>query len=323
MADIQTSTWSETAASNNSATPDGWPEGQNYATVNDCAREGMAAVKREWNRSHYTQSTGGSSTVMTLTYGAAPPAYALGIEFKFKVTTSCGANPTMNVNSLGAKKMFFVNNGIARQATTGDLVAGDVFNAFYDTTLDSAAGALVLQNASGAGGTVRLGSTALAGVQTSAGIIIPAGYRSLNIGVSPTIGGAAAAEIMALQVMINGSWMTSTAGVYTLQQTVWTNAGGFAGTVMTDSPGGLTIAQVHNAGTAATRLVLELEDVRAAVRNNVGLGNSLFWNGSNWVNYNIFALFSTPASQRIEQVRVASSGSAFATGYLHVEGVPA
>jgi hypothetical protein len=42
----EVSTWSVTAASNNSATPDGWPEGQAASTVNDCAREMMAAIAR-------------------------------------------------------------------------------------------------------------------------------------------------------------------------------------------------------------------------------------------------------------------------------------
>jgi hypothetical protein len=39
------STWSTTAANNNSAPPDGWPEGMAPSNVNDCAREMMAAVK--------------------------------------------------------------------------------------------------------------------------------------------------------------------------------------------------------------------------------------------------------------------------------------
>lgn len=44
MANI--STWSTTAASNNAATPDGYPEGQAPSTLNDCGRETMAAVRR-------------------------------------------------------------------------------------------------------------------------------------------------------------------------------------------------------------------------------------------------------------------------------------
>lgn len=39
--------WSTTAASNNSAPPNGWPEGQAPSTVNDCARQMMASV-RTW-----------------------------------------------------------------------------------------------------------------------------------------------------------------------------------------------------------------------------------------------------------------------------------
>lgn len=37
--------WSTNAGSNNSTPPDGWPEGQAPSTVNDCAREMMAAIR--------------------------------------------------------------------------------------------------------------------------------------------------------------------------------------------------------------------------------------------------------------------------------------
>lgn len=37
--------WSTAAGSNNQATPNGWPEGQLPSTVNDCAREMMAAIR--------------------------------------------------------------------------------------------------------------------------------------------------------------------------------------------------------------------------------------------------------------------------------------
>lgn len=41
--------WSTTAASNASAPPDGWPEGQAPSTVNDCAREMMASIRTGLN----------------------------------------------------------------------------------------------------------------------------------------------------------------------------------------------------------------------------------------------------------------------------------
>ena len=39
--------WSTTAASNNSAPPNGWPEGQAPSTVNDCARQMMADIRTQ------------------------------------------------------------------------------------------------------------------------------------------------------------------------------------------------------------------------------------------------------------------------------------
>jgi hypothetical protein len=38
-------TWTTTAADNNAAAPDGWPEGQAPSTVNNCAREMMSQIK--------------------------------------------------------------------------------------------------------------------------------------------------------------------------------------------------------------------------------------------------------------------------------------
>lgn len=37
--------WSTTPGNNNATPPDGWPEGQAPSTVNDCARENMAAIR--------------------------------------------------------------------------------------------------------------------------------------------------------------------------------------------------------------------------------------------------------------------------------------
>lgn len=129
MAEIQTSTWSETAASNNAATPDGWPEGQAPSTVNDCAREDMAALKREWNRSHPTLSSSGTNTV-TLTYTTAPTAYVQGLCFSFVVATTNTAATTLNVNALGAKNVF--SDGAI--TTGGEFQAGQIVTVFYDGT---------------------------------------------------------------------------------------------------------------------------------------------------------------------------------------------
>jgi len=65
MADI--STWSSTAASNNSAAPNGAPEGMSPASVNDTMREMMAATRRfyeetEWRDYGDTPTRTGNTT---------------------------------------------------------------------------------------------------------------------------------------------------------------------------------------------------------------------------------------------------------------------
>lgn len=46
--------WSTTAASNNAATPNGWPEGQAPSTVNDCARQMMASIRAWFEDAQWT-----------------------------------------------------------------------------------------------------------------------------------------------------------------------------------------------------------------------------------------------------------------------------
>ena len=133
MAGIETTTWSETAGSNNAATPNGWPEGQNASTVNDCAREMMAAVKRLYNRDHPTITAGGTADAMTLTYTTAPAAYVAGMEFTFiTVGTNTTTTPSVNVNGLGAKTIKRIDGSTAVAA--GELVSGTIITLYYDGT---------------------------------------------------------------------------------------------------------------------------------------------------------------------------------------------
>lgn len=64
MSDV--STWSITAASNNSASPDGFPEGMPPSALNDSAREVMAAVARYY-REGVNQSSQSSNYTLVLT----------------------------------------------------------------------------------------------------------------------------------------------------------------------------------------------------------------------------------------------------------------
>ena len=55
-------TWSTTAASNNSASPDGWPEGMPPSGVNNSAREMMAQIRDVWNDKEWFQLGSGTGT---------------------------------------------------------------------------------------------------------------------------------------------------------------------------------------------------------------------------------------------------------------------
>lgn len=134
MAEIQTSAWSETAASNNSAPPDGWPEGMDYDKVNDASREEMAALKRAWNRDHLTVTSAGTADVQTLTYTTAPTAYIAGLAFWFiagAALTNTGAC-TINVNALGAKSVKRPDG--STNPSAGDITAGKAHLIVYDGT---------------------------------------------------------------------------------------------------------------------------------------------------------------------------------------------
>ena len=141
MSEIQTTDFDETAANNNQSAPNGFPEGMAPSGVNDAAREVMAQIKRWFNRvtgradAGTLISSGGTSTAITVAYDTAPASLYTGLECSFKVTTTCGNGPTLNVNSLGAKTIQkWV--GAYVDLSSGDIVATQHVKVKYDGTLD-------------------------------------------------------------------------------------------------------------------------------------------------------------------------------------------
>ncbi len=116
--------WDVTAANNNDAPPDGWPENMEYDEVNDAAREGMAVVARWLRAVCGTQPTTGTQPAYELDSGQTFSAYAAGQLFGFTAhATSTGA-VTLNVNAKGA--------GTVVDAKGNQLGSGDVvINGFY------------------------------------------------------------------------------------------------------------------------------------------------------------------------------------------------
>jgi hypothetical protein len=77
-------------------------------------------------------TTGGTSTEYTLTLTPAPTAYVAGQSFTMKLHITSGANPTINVNGLGAKNIFDARSLSA--IATGSLVANQIVTMWYDGT---------------------------------------------------------------------------------------------------------------------------------------------------------------------------------------------
>jgi len=132
MADLSQSNWSETDANNNSASPDGAPEGMAPSGVNDTIRALMGALKRFWNRLNGTVITSGADTV-TAAFGAAAASYNTGERhlLKFGATNSI-TTPTLNLNSLGAKN---IKDGSGNAfVVTGEQQSGQYGEFLYDGT---------------------------------------------------------------------------------------------------------------------------------------------------------------------------------------------
>lgn len=101
MANI--SSYSTTAASNNSAAPDGFPEGMAPSGLNDSSREVMAALAKWYSDTDGTLLSTGSADTYTLTTNNVHAALADQSTIVFRVHAANTGASTLNVDSLGAK----------------------------------------------------------------------------------------------------------------------------------------------------------------------------------------------------------------------------
>lgn len=124
--------WSRTAASNNSAPPDGAPEGWAPSAVNNVIREMMTAIVNEAinNACKVLGSVAGTDTI---TAGASPAitAYSTGMLLFFTPANNNTGATTINVDSLGAKSIV---KGDGTALASGDLQASTMHVILYDGT---------------------------------------------------------------------------------------------------------------------------------------------------------------------------------------------
>jgi hypothetical protein len=108
--DVYAANWNEADANNNTAAPDGAPEGMAASGVNDTMRAMMGATKRYVNQQS-PKTTAGTSTAYTLAYGTAPGALVDGMKHVVCFNAANGDAPTLNVNSLGATPLHYFSAG--------------------------------------------------------------------------------------------------------------------------------------------------------------------------------------------------------------------
>jgi len=136
MSEVQS--WSGTAASNNSASPDGWPESMAPSGINNSARENMAAIAKWYKDGNGSLSSGGSSNAYTLSPNRTIAAYAAGIDFLFLANHANTGAATMNVSSLGAKDIRDKNGdalvGTEIEQYTPVHVVYDATNGYFRAT---------------------------------------------------------------------------------------------------------------------------------------------------------------------------------------------
>lgn len=125
--------WSTSAASNNSASPNGFPEGMAPSGVNDAAREVMAAVARWYQDAQGSLTTGGTSNAYTLTSNSTYAALNDQAIIVFRADRANTGSATLNVDSLGAKTIQADGANLA----AGDLVADSLYMVAYNSTNDT------------------------------------------------------------------------------------------------------------------------------------------------------------------------------------------
>jgi hypothetical protein len=133
MADIYATNWNETDASNTDAAPDGMPEGMRPSGVNDWGRAVAGALKRYVNQ-NIPKTTAGTSTSYTLSYTVAPGALVDGMTHVVNFNATCGASPTLNVNTLGAKPIHYFNGATWAVVPSGRIKSGMTLEVAYNAS---------------------------------------------------------------------------------------------------------------------------------------------------------------------------------------------
>jgi hypothetical protein len=139
--------WSLVSADNANADSDlTWAEGQAPGTVNASARTMMARVAELLADMGGTITATGSANTILVTANSAFTAYADGRMVSFKAAEDNTGAATLNVNSIGAKSLRRASASGDAALVAGNIQAGCIYVAIYNTSLNSGAGGWALIN---------------------------------------------------------------------------------------------------------------------------------------------------------------------------------
>lgn len=242
MSELGNANWSETAASNNTTPPDGWPEGMNPSDVNNAAREMMSALKKEWNRQNVVKTTAGTSTAYTLTYDVAEAQYYSGQRFGFIVNATCGAAPTLNINGLGAQNLRKFSAGAFTTLSAGDIVANQPLEVYYNssaTTFD-----ILTQQPTPVWQVLGVNTPSGATVSDFTGISTSINNLHCLFSLKPSV-----SQQIGIQVYGTGGTLDSTTAYYT---TINTASGGAVANIQSSTAGALCATSIDSANQVFT-----------------------------------------------------------------------
>lgn len=139
--------WSTTADSNNSSdSAINWSEGQAPSTVNNSARAMMGRVAELVKDLGGTVTAGGTANGLTVTANSAFTTLANGRIIAFIAASDNTTAATLNVNSIGAKSLRKMTPDGDAALAGGEIQAGSVYLAVYNTALNGGSGGWLLIN---------------------------------------------------------------------------------------------------------------------------------------------------------------------------------
>lgn len=159
--------FSTTAGDNASVSGQNWAEGQAPSSLNDSARKLLADIAEDVKLRTAQYTTAGTADTQTITPTPAWSAYANGQRILVKIgsgLTNTGT-ATFNVSSLGAKTVY--RNDGTTTLSAGELVAGSVVEAVYDSAIN---GFRLLTNSGNFAALSVSGASTFTGTATFSGI---------------------------------------------------------------------------------------------------------------------------------------------------------